>query len=112
MVAHNITRERDNAIGARHLKASHHQLVIGAHPVLYFRHDLCVVPPAGAARCPGYEHTEDADEREYGSLCPQHRHAPDRLRCGLAIISRTLKLRKSNPTPKALLLRLIKSCNS
>ena len=77
MVAHNVSRESDNAVGARHLKPSHHQLMIGAHPILYFRHDLCVVPPAGAARCPSYEHGKDTDEREFDSMCPQHRHTPD-----------------------------------
>ena len=57
MFVHNVSRESDNAVGPRHLKPSHHQLMIGAHPVLYFRHDLCVVPPAGAARCSGYDCT-------------------------------------------------------
>ena len=74
MIVRNITREGDNAVGARHLKPPHHQLVISAHPVLYFRHDLCIVPPAGAARCPGRE--QDSDEREHDYKCPQHRHTP------------------------------------
>lgn len=87
MIARNITRERDNAVGARHLKPPHHQPVISADPVLHFRHDLCIVPPAGAARCPGCEQDKDSDEREYDSMCPQHRDAPPghQVRCGLAV---------------------------
>ena len=30
---------------------------------------------------------EDADEREYDSMYPQHRHTSDRVRCGLAVVS-------------------------
>jgi hypothetical protein len=72
LVAHHITRERDDVIGARYLKPPHRQLAVGADSVLYVGDDFPVVAPASAARCPHHQGNHDAEERESDSMGSRH----------------------------------------
>ena len=61
IVLGNKTGECNDAAAPGNLEASHAQPAIGAHPVLHFGNNVCIVPTARTACRRGHEHNEDAE---------------------------------------------------